>query len=1241
MPITICPAPDRLSDFLAGRLSGEAAAEIEQHVEHCTACQSQMPSVDGSDDLELVKTLRVTGGEIPTLKANDRAALERVLQLDPSLSGNASAEGNASAQSSTPSSDTSSAHEPAEDLGVLGVYKLLSKLGEGGMGAVYKAQHTRLRRTVAVKVLPADRVKSPDAIARFDREMEAVGALDHENIVRAFDAGEHDGRHYIAMEYVRGNDVSQISRARGPLPIADACEIVRQAAIGLQHAHEAGLVHRDIKPGNLMLTESGVVKILDLGLARFGHANSGGSDLTTTGQVMGTLDYMAPEQGGNTHAVDIRADIYSLGATLYKLLVGEAPFGASQYDAPLKKLMALATVDPVPLQQRRPEVPPPLSALVQQLLAKTPDDRPATPAALAAVLAPFCKGANLKALALNDSGLAPVSRGALDTASHLNSALAGTVTKICPQPEMSATVIAPPSSDAPPRSTRLRFVLVGLGGLALVLLAVVLIWRTRQGDVIVEIKDPGIKATFDESGLVLTGADRHEIRVTASEKLGENELVPGEHMLTVQRGDLKFQTDSFQLQKQGKTVLKINLVNDKLEVLRDNQPLGVREVTRPDVAATSAPAAKFTPVQPVLRYDGVSSYVEMPLTLAQTTPVTIDAWVLNEEKELRFNLRTSNGAWHFMRQPGGEFYWLPVGSDHKARGVIGYQQLTPGTWSHFAAVAEEGRLAIFIDGRPLAVKPRLQVLPNNAPLPSLVGYGLPRAFGKRPASTVGALRISQSARYRDAFIPPVDLQADNNTLVLYRFHEGQGNTVKDDSGNNRHGKIVGAKWTGTDELPRESPPAFAPAVSLAFDGQASYVEIPTLERNAPGSLTLEAWMFNENDASSTGLILRIMGKAPCHISIARPSAHLAGRETATKGGRALFSDLPLEPRRWTHVCYVLAADEARLFIDGRLCARNTGPLHSELVDPPEEHGAGIGGTSSINWRFKGKLAGLRVSKSARYAEDFTPALRFENDPDTLAVYQCDEGSGDKLLDSSGNNHHGKIFGPKWVKAEGIWNDPANASHFALDLNQRLAQGEARVEPPFTLRPSEPTTIEMYVTPRSAGSLDYWNLFVGGGGVQLRQQKNNWHWIVPQKDGTYAIVDTAGGVVPGRRTHLAGVSTGKELRLYVDGHLAGKCPVSGELNNAAGPCLIGGHAEHFERWSPFDGLIDAVRISKVARYDQDFTPENRFKTDADTIALYHCDEGSGDELKDSSGNNYHGKIVGAKWVKLSDPSTSSE
>jgi serine/threonine protein kinase len=172
------------------------------------------------------------------------------------------------------------------------------------MGAVYRARHTKLDREVAVKLLSSDRLRSARAVSRFEREMKAIGRLHHPHIVQAFDAGEVEGQYYLVMELVSGLDLSAVVDRVGPLPLADACEIVRQVALGLQHAHEHDLVHRDIKPSNLMLTPAGDVKLLDLGRARLQDPLSDEHAVTSSGQIMGTLDYMAPEQLGDSHAVD-------------------------------------------------------------------------------------------------------------------------------------------------------------------------------------------------------------------------------------------------------------------------------------------------------------------------------------------------------------------------------------------------------------------------------------------------------------------------------------------------------------------------------------------------------------------------------------------------------------------------------------------------------------------------------------------------------------------------------------------------------------------------------------------------------------------------------------------------------------------------------------------------------------------------------------------------------------------------
>lgn len=283
-------------------------------------------------------------------------------------------------------------------------YELLEKLGEGGMGAVYKALHTKLKRTVAIKVLPKDRLKDEQAVARFEREMAAVGSLDHPNIVRAYDAREIEGTRFLVMECVEGVDLNTLGRTCHPLRMADACEIVRQAALGLQHAHEHGLVHRDVKPSNLMITPQGVVKLLDLGLARFERDQGVGDEVTGTGQAMGTIDYMAPEQVSDSRSVDIRADIYSLGCTLYKLVAGRTPFGGPEYKSIVKKLMAHCQ-DPVPpVGQFRPDVPPELVRVLDRMLAKDAASRFQTPAQVANAVGPMAAAGNLPALVARAQG---------------------------------------------------------------------------------------------------------------------------------------------------------------------------------------------------------------------------------------------------------------------------------------------------------------------------------------------------------------------------------------------------------------------------------------------------------------------------------------------------------------------------------------------------------------------------------------------------------------------------------------------------------------------------------------------------------------------------------------------------------------------------------------------------------------------------------------------------------------------
>src|SRR5262249_20574475 len=221
-------------------------------------------------------------------------------------------------------------------------------LGTGNMGVVYKALHTELERVVALKLLPHG-FSDELAIARFKKEARAVGRLEHPNIVGAHDANEIDGTHFLVMTFVDGVDLARLIQRRGRLAVPDACEVVRQAATGLQHAFERGLVHRDIKPSNLMLAKDGVVKVLDLGIARMLGEMPAAERLTGPGMLLGTADYLAPEQWENPHAVDTRADVYGLGCTLYHLIAGRPPFSGAEYDSILMKMRGHLEAPPPPL----------------------------------------------------------------------------------------------------------------------------------------------------------------------------------------------------------------------------------------------------------------------------------------------------------------------------------------------------------------------------------------------------------------------------------------------------------------------------------------------------------------------------------------------------------------------------------------------------------------------------------------------------------------------------------------------------------------------------------------------------------------------------------------------------------------------------------------------------------------------------------------------------------------------------
>ncbi len=365
---TECLSDEVLKSYLAGYLPEDSATQVEQHLSQCTECEHLMQEIDaqGSCD-ELLRPIQMASppnhpSEVSAEVQDANSQESRVASPRPWL--------------------------PWMNSREIGPYELLEPLGHGGMGLVYLARHRKLDRLVAIKLLPAHH-QTAEARVRFEREILAAGRLQHPSIVDATDAGQFGDMDYLVMEYVRGLDLGRLSKSIPVLNFEETCEIGRQIALGLSYAHSQGFVHRDIKPSNVILDDTGVVKILDFGLVLFDRWDGVSNELTTVGQFLGTLDYMAPEQAERCGSVDFRADLYALGATLFKLLCGRAPLAAAPNQSPIDKLRLLATHRPPSLRTLRPDAPEPLIQLVDGLLSTATQSRPASAAHVAEDLQPM------------------------------------------------------------------------------------------------------------------------------------------------------------------------------------------------------------------------------------------------------------------------------------------------------------------------------------------------------------------------------------------------------------------------------------------------------------------------------------------------------------------------------------------------------------------------------------------------------------------------------------------------------------------------------------------------------------------------------------------------------------------------------------------------------------------------------------------------------------------------------------
>lgn len=531
-----CPSQDRLREYLEGSVNDTDSEKILDHIEGCSSCDHVLTTMESEQNDVMNEVCEF----VRTESLLQEPEFEQLRNTAPFSQADTTA--------------PADVEEHSETGKQLRDYRLVRKIGEGGMGTVYQAVHLHLAKHVALKILPADKLQSGQSVKRFRQEMRAVGKVNHPNVVSASDAGTIDGQHFLVMELVQGADLARIIHERGPLNVADACEIVRQAAIGLQHAHDTGLVHRDVKPSNIMLALDGSVKLLDLGLAGLNNtefestANVVVTDrLTSVGQIMGTLDYMAPEQIKASPEVDGKADIYALGATLFQLLTGRTPCGDRSEGTP-ERIEAVLHKPPLEIAQLRSDVPEELRALLLKMLAKNPEDRPESAIDVASELKHSASDADLVALAEECRTSLDMPSADVDVTEDVSFVVSRNI-----QPQGEG-------------NSRRPFTAVALASFFLALVAAVVYYiQTDNGIVRIEVTDPSLKVAINDQTITMTEGNKKPLTIRA-----------GEQSLVVRQGDsdFEFETDRFQIRRGDKIAFTVERLNGEVVISRNGERFG-------------------------------------------------------------------------------------------------------------------------------------------------------------------------------------------------------------------------------------------------------------------------------------------------------------------------------------------------------------------------------------------------------------------------------------------------------------------------------------------------------------------------------------------------------------------------------------------------------------------------------------------------------------------------------------------
>lgn len=663
----------------------------------------------------------------------------------------------------------------------LGNYIVLDKIGQGGMGLVVKARHRVMQRNVAIKLLSTTTMKSTDAVRRFHREVEAAAQLNHPNIVAAFDADQANGTHFLVMEYVDGCNLAHLIRMQGPLSIKRSIEFLLQAGRGLEYAHAHGIVHRDIKPGNLLIDRSGIVKILDLGLARQQNDDQA-SDLTGSGQIMGTIDYMAPEQAVNTRSADQRSDIYSFGCTLWYLLTGHSVYDG---DTALAKLLAhrdnpippllgtsveLSYTNPRAVaidrairkmlsknpDQRYQSMAEVLIALEACLAGKIPDDAPAPTEQeepLAAFLTYLATGED------SNRNIAPtvgaVVRPAMDLSQLHNSSVEFTLPSRVPSDRTAVTLI--PRKKMPDHlGFYIGLVVVGIGFLIAAL--------STGGKGKAPVATPPLTAV---------------VALPATTK--------------------------------SSTVESLTADPEPPSTSEEDWNQQVHDSRNSRSSPTAGQTRRYQ-----LAFDGQSNYAVVgSLQYDPEQEYTIEGWftLIGERRDPTDPVIWTGPRWIAIWEQQRQFGLGTTGTG-PTQIISSYFMVPPIAPVHVAGIWSPSGQTLYVGGKMV-----MTVDTKSAPYPATSGGfflgGAPEEFLHHERWFRGGIdevRISRGSRYRMKNFQPLRRfpDRDPDTLALYHMDEGFGETLTDSSGKGHHGQIVGARWIieprDLSPFPRKSKP---------------------------------------------------------------------------------------------------------------------------------------------------------------------------------------------------------------------------------------------------------------------------------------------------------------------------------------------------------------------------------------------------------------------------------------------------